>query len=119
MLPDTLHQIGERVEGALALALVDSDGMPLTSVVHDPSIDIEMLAAELMSLAADLERDHHDLATSRISGITATCERYRVLYSYVPPGFGLIMVLRRDAPVGRARFELKRAPLALTPELEG
>lgn len=117
MLPDTLQRLGERTQGALAVALVDSDGMPLTSVVQDPSVDIDMLCAELVTLAADMERDHQDFGASRLRFLSARCDRYSVLFSPVSPEFSLIMVLAPDAPLGRARYELRRSPLDLAAEL--
>jgi predicted regulator of Ras-like GTPase activity (Roadblock/LC7/MglB family) len=117
MLPDTLKSLAERTEGALAVALVGNDGMPLTSVVYDPSVDIDMLAAELMILAADMQRDHQDFGPSRLRLLSAICGRYNVLFSPVSSEFGLILVLASDAPMGRARFELRRSPLDLAADL--
>ena len=49
MFLEHLSTISGRIEGAIALSLVDRDGMPVESVSASPELDLEAIAAELLS----------------------------------------------------------------------
>ena len=50
MFLERLNAISDRIEGAIAVSLVDRDGIPVESVSARRDLDLESVAAELVSL---------------------------------------------------------------------
>src|SRR5260370_4391669 len=62
MFLEQLSRISDRIGGVLALSLVAKDGIPVASVSSDPDLDIEGLAAELVSQTRSIRDNHRDPA---------------------------------------------------------
>jgi predicted regulator of Ras-like GTPase activity (Roadblock/LC7/MglB family) len=117
MFLDQLSQITNRIEGALALSLVAKDGMPVESVSSDPSLDLEVLAAELVNQVRSITENHRELDVGEVQHLAVTTERLTLMVSSVAADYYLLLVLGPDGNQGRARFELRRARLLLEAEL--
>jgi predicted regulator of Ras-like GTPase activity (Roadblock/LC7/MglB family) len=117
MFLDQLSQISNRIDGALALSLVARDGMPVESVSSDPSLDLEVLAAELVNQVRSITENHRELAVGEVQHLSVTTDRLTLMVSSVAADYYLLLVLGPDGSYGRARFELRRARLLLEAEL--
>jgi predicted regulator of Ras-like GTPase activity (Roadblock/LC7/MglB family) len=117
MFLDQLSQISNRIDGALALSLVAKDGMPVESVSSDPSLDLEVLAAELVNQVRSITENHRELAVGEVQHLAVTTDRLTLMVSSVAADYYLLLVLGPDGNHGRARFELRRARLLLEAEL--
>jgi predicted regulator of Ras-like GTPase activity (Roadblock/LC7/MglB family) len=117
MFLDQLSQISNRIDGALALSLVARDGMPVESVSSDPSLDLEVLAAELVNQVRSITENHRELAVGEVHHLAVTTDRLTLMVSSVAADYYLLLVLGPDGNYGRARFELRRARLLLEAEL--
>jgi predicted regulator of Ras-like GTPase activity (Roadblock/LC7/MglB family) len=117
MFLDKLSRISERVEGVRALALVDHDGISVESVSSDPDLDLELLAAELVTQARAMNDHNRELQIGEVQQFSITTERAILLMSAVEGGYFLLLVLEPGGNYGRARFELRRARLSLEDEL--
>jgi predicted regulator of Ras-like GTPase activity (Roadblock/LC7/MglB family) len=117
MFRERLAEISSRIEGALALSLVAPDGMPVESVSSDPALDLEVLAAELISQVKVISGDHRDLDVGEVRHLAVTTDRLTLMVSDVAAGYYLLLVLGEPASHGRARFELRRARLVLEQDL--
>jgi predicted regulator of Ras-like GTPase activity (Roadblock/LC7/MglB family) len=117
MFLDQLSRISNSIEGALALSLVAKDGMAVESVSSDPSLDLEVLAAELVAQARSITENHRELDVGDVRQLSVTTDRYTLMVSSVAADYYLLLVLGSDGNYGRARFELRRARLLLEEDL--
>lgn len=117
MFLEQLSQISERIGGTLALSLVAQDGIAVESVSSDPDLDLDLLAAELISQARAISENHRDLEVGEVHQLSVTTDRLTLMVSSVADGYYLLLVLGPDGNYGRARFELRRARLLLEAEL--
>ncbi len=117
MFLERLSQISGRIEGAEALSLVAQDGIPIESVSSRSDLDLDLLAAELVSQARSISSDHRELAVGEVQQFSVTTERYTFIVSSVAKGYYLLLVLGERGIYGRARFELRRARLLFENDL--
>ncbi|MDY7093540.1 MAG: hypothetical protein SX243_11280 [Acidobacteriota bacterium] len=117
MYLERLNAISSRIPGSLALSLVGSDGIPVESVSSDPSIDLEVLAAELLIQVQAISEDNRELAVGDVEQFSVVTDRLTLLISAVTPDYYLLLVLDGEGNYGRARFELLRARLLLEGDL--
>jgi predicted regulator of Ras-like GTPase activity (Roadblock/LC7/MglB family) len=114
---ERLQGICDRVDGALAVTLVDRDGIMIESHVSNGSIDLEALAAELLAQTRTIARDHRELEMGELRQLAVTTDRYTVLLGSLIDDYSLLLVLRNDGSFGRARYELRRALLQFESDL--
>lgn len=117
MFLEELNRIAESLDGLQALALVGEDGLPVDSVNHDESIDLEMLAAEMVSLLRSMSENDEELGAGPVQQLLVETSGRTLITSCVVSGYYLLAVGGEDFLAGKARFELRRAPLALAAEL--
>jgi len=117
MFLDQLSQISNRIDGALALSLVARDGMPVESFSADPSLDLEVLAAELVAQVRSITENHRELDVGDVQQLSVMTDRLTLMVSAVAADYYLLLVLGPEGNYGRARFELRRARLLLEEEL--
>jgi predicted regulator of Ras-like GTPase activity (Roadblock/LC7/MglB family) len=117
MFQDRLKQIAQRLEGAEVVALVADDGIPIEAFTADGDVDIEAVAAELVTRIRAISGDHTDLAMGVVRQFSVVTDRYTVMMGALGSGQFLLLVLGRGVNFGRARFELRRAPIAFEADL--
>jgi predicted regulator of Ras-like GTPase activity (Roadblock/LC7/MglB family) len=117
MFSERLRRIQGRIDGTLALSLVAKDGIRVDSVSTDPSLDLEGLAAELISQARSISNNHRELEVGDVQQLSITTDRVTLMVSSVTPDYYLLLVLGPEANYGKARFELRRARLLLEKDL--
>ena len=117
MYRERLSRIAARVDGAQALILVSADGMPVEFVTTTPSLDMEMLSAELVSLLRSMGDNQSELDVGPVRALHVETDSAHLLIREVGEGFYLILVMEAGAVLGRARFELRRAPLMFAEDL--
>lgn len=117
MFRDQLHRISGRIEGVIALSLVAKDGIAVDSINHDPDLDLEVLAAELVAQARAISENHRELEAGDVEHLAVTTERMTLMVSSVAKDYYLLLVLGPEGNHGRARFELRRARLFLERDL--
>lgn len=117
MFLERLRTVAERVEGAKALSLVAADGIPVESINGDPDLDLEALAAELITQVRAIGDDHREMAVGAVRHFAVTTDQMTLMVSSVSDHYYLLLVLDPEASTGRARFELRRARLLLEDDL--
>ncbi|MEM6794517.1 MAG: hypothetical protein AAF725_11090 [Acidobacteriota bacterium] len=117
MFVERLEHIAQRIEGTQALSLVAKDGIPVESFSADPSIDLELLAAELMSQVRAVSQNHQDLAFGNVRHFAVTTDRLTLMVGRLTEDYYLLLVMNASSNAGRARFELRRALLMLEDDL--
>jgi predicted regulator of Ras-like GTPase activity (Roadblock/LC7/MglB family) len=117
MFLEQLSHISSQIEGTLALSLVARDGIPVESVSADPDLDLEVLAAELVSQVRSITENHRELEVGEVQQLSVTTDRLTLMVSSVASDYYLLLVLGPEGNYGKARFELRRARLLLEGEL--
>ena len=117
MFVERLEQVADRIAGTVALALVARDGIPVESIRRGENVDLDLLAAELMSQVRAVSQNHRELAVGRVRQLSVTTDRLTLMVSSVTDDYYLMLVLDSDDHVGRARFELRRAVLLFEKDL--
>jgi predicted regulator of Ras-like GTPase activity (Roadblock/LC7/MglB family) len=118
MFLERLNSLTGRIDGAVAISLVAEDGIPVESVSALPGLDLEAVAAELVTLARAIAVEQRELSVGGLRQFTISGERLSFVLSRVASHFWILAALSPDASLGRARFELKRAELLFEDELD-
>lgn len=113
---ERLAQISDRVEGSRGAALVASDGI-IVEAWGGHGLDLEALAVEMVGQARTLADEQRGLGLGRVQQVAVEADHCTVLLGAVGDGYYLVLVLAGDAPQGRARFELRRAPILFGEDL--
>lgn len=113
---ERLEQLRSRVDGAVAACIVADDGI-LVDAAGGDDVDLEAIAAELVTHVRNLGSGQRGLGLGSVREMAFRAERYTILLGSLPEDHYLVMVLSGDAPQGRARFEVRRAPLVFEDEL--
>ena len=117
MFTERLQEVADRIDGALALSLIAKDGIPVETYTREESLDLELLAAELMSQVRAVAQNHQELSVGRVQQFSVTTDRYVLMVGALTEEYFLLLVLAAGASSGRARFELRRAVLRFEEDL--
>lgn len=118
MFVDRLQLVQNRIPGAVAVSLVAKDGIPVESVgEQNASLDLELLAAELMSQVRAVAQNHQELDVGSVRQFSVTTDRFVMIVGALTEDYFLLVVLRTDGSCGRARFELRRSVLLFEEDL--
>ncbi len=116
MFAERLQRIQERLGDALAVSLVGRDGIPVESL-SATEMDVEALAAELLTQVRAISGDHRELAIGPVRQFAVTTDRYSLLLGSLTDEYFLLLVLGQECSLGRARYELRRASLDFEADL--
>jgi predicted regulator of Ras-like GTPase activity (Roadblock/LC7/MglB family) len=112
-----LQQLGDRVEGVIAVALVAEDGILVDSIGHgNGEVDLEALAAELVTHVRLLSHERRGLAAGKVRRLSVATDRYTIVASDLEDDYYLVAVLDDATAYGRLRFELRRAGILFADE---
>ena len=117
MFTERLQRVADRIDGSLALSLVETEGIPVESTSKDSSLDLELLAAELMSQVRAVAQNHQELSIGEVKHFSVTTDRYTFMVGALTEVYYLLLVLEAGASLGRARFELRRSVLLFEEDL--
>jgi predicted regulator of Ras-like GTPase activity (Roadblock/LC7/MglB family) len=117
MFIDRLRQVAQNIDGVLALSLVAHDGVPVESVKNDPALDLDLLAAELMSQVRAVAQNHNDLGFGKVRQFSLQTDRAVLTISALTDDYYLLLAQAAGHGQGRARFELRRAGLLFEHDL--
>ena len=117
MFTERLQQVTDQLDGVLAISLVAKDGIPVESIIRDQDLDLELLAAELMSQVRAVSQDHRELSVGKVRLFSLTTDSYILMVGALTDEYYLLTVLDAGSNFGRARFELRRAVLLFEEDL--
>lgn len=117
MFAERLQTVADRIEGALALSLIARDGIAVESYTQEESLDLELLAAELMSQVRAVSQNHQELSVGEVKHFSVITDRYVLMIGTLTEDYFLLLVLKAGSSVGRARFELRRSVLLFEEDL--
>jgi predicted regulator of Ras-like GTPase activity (Roadblock/LC7/MglB family) len=115
---DLLGRIAGRVEGAIAAIILGIDGIPIDRYAPSPEydLDIEMVGTEFTTLLRRAMHTAEDTALGELNEMVLGTERATFLLRPITSDYFLMLALLPGGNIGRARFELRKAQLALQEE---
>ena len=118
MFSERLQQVADRIEGTRALALIARDGIPVEWIdPHGKNLDLELLAAELMSQMRAISNNHEELEVGKVRHLAVATDQMTLMVTSITEEYYLMLVLGPQSNYGKARFELRRALLLFEDDL--
>ena len=118
-----LQQILSDCRGALALALMESDGIPIAQVQAPPGAgdplggDIGAAGVEFSRIIGDISKAAGSLGGGRLRETVVTLERMTLIFHHVEEDILVVCALSPEANLGKARYLIRRSILAIRQEL--
>ena len=113
---DTLQQVAARVPETQLLIVMGTDGIPIEKLVVRPAANLEAVAAEYTSLLKSGVAVAGDTGLGQLLELSVVTEKMTALLVAITPEYFLFAGLAPGALMGRARFALHVAGLALERE---
>ena len=117
MFAEQMQQLKSRIDGAIALSIVARDGMQVETLSDRPDLDLEVLAAELMTQVRTISQNHQELKVGEVRHFSVTTDRLVLMVTSLTEEYFLLLVLAAGSNTGRARFELRRSVLLFEEDL--
>jgi len=115
---ETLSNIASRIEGCAAVVILGIDGIAIERHVHDldPTFDIDVVATEFTGLVSRGMRTASDTELGELNEMVLATEKLTLILRPITSEYFLFLALNPGANLGRARFELRKAQLAMEVE---
>jgi len=118
-LERTLEAVVDAVSGARTAALIALDGMPVATAGDTGDLSLDVLAASYADLVRRAARCAQDCGMAGADDLVVSGPGGTVVVRAITPDYALLAVLAAGGSLGRARYELHKAALALHGELVG
>lgn len=115
---DTLTEIIYRIEGCAAVIILGIDGIPIERQIGDldPTIDLDLMVTEFTTLVRRNLRTAADTELGEMQEMVFVMDLLTLVARPITPEYFLLVALNPGGNVGRARFELRKAQLAMESE---
>jgi predicted regulator of Ras-like GTPase activity (Roadblock/LC7/MglB family) len=115
---DTLTNITDRIEGCAAVVILGIDGIPIERRVRDidPALDIDLIATEFTTLVRRSMRTASDTGLGDLREMVFVTDLMTFVLRPITSEYFLLLALNPGGNVGRARFELRKAQIAMETE---
>lgn len=115
---DALRSVAARVPEAEAIMVIGTDGIPIEKLMLRPDPNLEAVAAEHTTLLRASLSAAEDTGLGGLQELAITTERMTTLLVAITSDYFLFASLAPGAILGRARFALRLAGLALRREFD-
>jgi predicted regulator of Ras-like GTPase activity (Roadblock/LC7/MglB family) len=115
---DVLRSVAARVPETEVLMVIGTDGIPIEKLLVRPDPNMEAVAAELTTLLRATVGAADDTGLGALQELAVTTERMITVLVAITPEYFLFASLSPGAVMGRARFALRLAGLALLREFQ-
>lgn len=113
-----LDRLIERVPESTAAVLTDKDGDPVVHrTIEVPNDALQLLGAYRNVVAKHLQQSIGEFDRGDIEAVAFCTDQHWILMKGAAEQCTLVLVMRRDGYLGRARFEMDQAIEALNAEL--
>jgi predicted regulator of Ras-like GTPase activity (Roadblock/LC7/MglB family) len=113
---NTLKQVAERVPETQLLIVMGTDGIPIEKLVVRPAPNLDAVAAEYTSLLKSGVAVAGETGLGELKELSVVTEKMTALLVAITPEYFLFAGLAPGALMGRARFALRVAGIALEKE---
>jgi len=115
---EVLKRVANRIPETELLMIIGTDGIPIEKLTIRADPNMEAIAAEHTTLLRASLAAAADTGLGALSELAITTERMTTLLTAITPEYFLFASLAPGALMGRARFALRLAGLALEREFE-
>jgi predicted regulator of Ras-like GTPase activity (Roadblock/LC7/MglB family) len=116
-----LGQVLNECPGALGVALMGSDGIPIAQVVAssppDLGDEVSLLGIEFGRILDEARKAADAASAGGVFELTVQTERFHVVVHALDRDTYLMLALAPDANVGKGRYLMRRQQLALREQL--
>jgi len=118
-----LQQVLADCPGALALALMESDGIPIAQVQSEQAGsdplggDIGSAGVEFSRIIGDVAKAASSLGGGHVREMVVTLERMTLIFHHVEEDILVVCALAPEANLGKARYLIRRSIMAIRQEL--
>jgi len=118
MFKETLNSIVERTEGALGAIIMGTDGIAVEKALlaEGAEANLDVAAAEFTSLVRNAQRTGTDTGLGGLHELVITLDSMTMVMRLFNRDYFIALALKPDGNLGRGRFELRKAELALAGE---
>ena len=115
---DALQKVAARVPATQMLMVMATDGIPIEKLVVRPDPNLESVAAEYTTLLRASANTAADTGLGDLRELAVVTEKMTAVIVAITSEYFLFASLAPDVLLGRARFALRLATLALEKEFE-
>lgn len=115
---DALAAVARRVPETEVLMIIGTDGIPIERLTIRPDPNMEAVAAEYTTLLRASLAAVADTGLGHLQELAIATEKMTTLLVAITPEYYLFASLDPGSVVGRARFALRVAAIALRKEFE-
>ncbi len=101
-LDDAMETLVRRCPGARGAAIVDPDGIPVVMMPEESQL--EALGTEFAAIVGGIERAGQEFHHGGLQQLSVYAENAVVILTSLAAGYFLVLVLNREAPVGKGRY---------------
>lgn len=118
MFKDILETVIERTDGSLGALIMGLDGIAversLKEAGHEANLDVA--AAEFTSLVRNAQRAGKDTGLGGLHELVISLDDAILLIRLLGRDYFVVLAIRPEGNLGRARFELRKAELQMSGE---
>jgi predicted regulator of Ras-like GTPase activity (Roadblock/LC7/MglB family) len=118
-----LQNIVNECSGALGIALMETDGIPIVQVQAGPGVldplsgDIGSAGVEFGRIIDDVRKAADALGGGAVDETVVTLARFTLIFHNVDDDIILVFAIAPDGNLGKARYLIRRSLLAIRQEL--
>ena len=116
MLRDSLRDLRDRTEGAVAVSVIGLDGIAVESLPAE-GVPLDLMGAEFGGFVKSIKMSNAELNTGDVLQFSVMTDKYASYLSAVTSEYFVLLVLKADGNEGRARYEIARAKQRLREDL--
>lgn len=118
MFKETLETLLERTEGSLGALIMGIDGIAVERSLRQAGqeANLDVAAAEFTSLVRSAQRAGKDTGLGSLRELVISLDDAVLLMRLLGRDYFVVLAIRPDGNLGRARFELRKAELQMAGE---
>jgi predicted regulator of Ras-like GTPase activity (Roadblock/LC7/MglB family) len=105
---DTLKDMVENVEGALAAMIMAYDGIPIDEImVLQSEFDLQSLSVEFATVLKEIKRAAELVKAGAMEEVSIATSRTRVAFRVLNEDLFAVLIMTRDGNFGKGRYLLR------------
>jgi predicted regulator of Ras-like GTPase activity (Roadblock/LC7/MglB family) len=118
MFKETLQTIVSNTDGSLGALIMGADGLSVEKFFNEEgaAANLDVAAAEFTSLVRSAARTGNDLALGELREMVVALGNVTFLMRLFNQNYFVVLAMKPEGNIGRARYELRKAELKLAHE---
>src|SRR5512133_453114 len=117
-LRDTLRDIVENVDGAIAVMIMAYDGIPVDEVSSEQTeFDMQLLSVEYATVLKEIRRSVEVIKAGDMEEVSITTNQTCVAIRVLNEELFIVLIMKRDCNLGKGRYLLRLRSHELAEEL--